>query len=222
MLEHFLVLMQKDLRLELRTRDVLYTMTVFSVIVVIVFSFAFLSDPVKAQDYGPGIVWVTLLFSSSVATNRLFDRERENGCLWALLLSPTNAAVIFLAKACWHFIFTSVVSCLSLLLIVLFFDLHLFSIVNFILSIILGMVGMSFIGTLFAAMLMNTRMKEVLLPLVSFPLLVPIVIAGVKVTALSIGAAIEDDASAWLRFMLGFDMLYGVATLLLFGRMIRS
>jgi heme exporter protein B len=71
-------------------------------------------------------------------------------------------------------------------------------------------------------MLMNARMKEVLLPLVTFPILVPVVIAGVKVTALSIGAPLAEDAAGWLRFLLGFDMIFGVTTLLLFERMIRS
>jgi heme exporter protein B len=139
-----------------------------------------------------------------------------------MLLSPASAGVIFLAKACGHFLFTALMEVLTVVLIVVFFDLTVVDPAGFVGSLALGTAAMSLVGTLFSAMLMNARMKEVLLPLVTFPILVPVVIAGVKVTALSIGAPLAEDAAGWLRFLLGFDMIFGVTTLLLFERMIRS
>lgn len=218
----FAAVLRKDLTIEFRSREILYPMALFSFLLVVVFSFAFLSDPAKARDYGPGIVWVTVLFSSTVGLNRLFDRERENGCLWALLLAPVPAAAVFAAKVVGHLVFTGLMEALTLPLILLFFDLSVVDVPAFLAAVALGTVGVSLIGTLFSAMLMNARMKEVLLPLVTYPVLVPVVIAGVKVTALAVGAPLAEESGPWIRFLLGFDMVFGVVTLLLFERMVRS
>jgi len=218
----YLAILGKDLLVEFRTREILLTMALFSMLLVIIFAFAFLSDPTKAKDYGPGIIWVTVLFSATIGQNRLFDRERENGCLWGLLLSPVDAGTIFLAKATAQFIFTLLMELPTILLIILFFDLPLVQPIEFITSLLLGTVALSLVGTLFSAMLMNARMKEVLLPLVTYPLLVPVVIAGVKVTSVAVGAPVNEDAWMWLKFLLGFDMIFAVATWFLFGRMIRA
>ncbi|HOE83053.1 MAG TPA: heme exporter protein CcmB [Myxococcota bacterium] len=218
----YLAILGKDLLVEFRTREILLTMALFSMLLVIIFAFAFLSDPTKAKDYGPGIIWVTVLFSATIGQNRLFDRERENGCLWGLLLSPVDAGTIFLAKATAQFIFTLLMELPTILLIILFFDLPLVQPMEFITSLLLGTVALSLVGTLFSAMLMNARMKEVLLPLVTYPLLVPVVIAGVKVTSVAVGAPVNEDAWMWLKFLLGFDMIFAVATWFLFGRMIRA
>ena len=222
LLRQFAAILRKDAVLEFRTRDILYTMALFSVLLVFVFAFAFLNDPTKSRDYGPGIIWVTLLFSSTVGLNRLFDRERENGCLWAMLLTPASPSVIFAAKATGHFVFTAMMEVLTVLLIIVFFDLSIVDPGAFVGALALGTAAMSLVGTLFSAMLMNARMKEVLLPLVTFPILVPVVIAGVKVTAVSVGAPLAEDPGSWLGFLVGFDMIFGVATLALFERMIRS
>ncbi|NOZ02577.1 MAG: ABC transporter permease [Deltaproteobacteria bacterium] len=221
-LRQFAVIIRKDLTMEFRTRDILYPMALFSLLLVVVFSFAFLSDPTRVRDYGPGIIWVTVLFASTVGQNRLFDRERENGCLWAMLLTPASRGAIFAAKAAGHFMFTLFMEVLTVPLIILFFDLPVPHPATLVASLVLGTMGLSLIGTLFSAMLMNARMKEVLLPLVTFPILMPVIIAGVKVTALAVGAQVAEDASMWLKFLLGFDMIFGVVTLLLFDRMIRS
>lgn len=221
-LGQFVAVLRKDLTIEFRSRDILYPMALFSFLLVVVFSFAFLSDPAKARDYGPGIVWVTVLFSSTVGLNRVFDRERENGCLWALLLGPVPAGAVFAAKVVGHLLFTGLMEALTLPLILLFFDLPVVDVPAFLAAVALGTVGVSLVGTLFSAMLMNARMKEVLLPLVTYPVLVPVVIAGVKVTALAVGAPLAEEPGPWLKFLAGFDMVFGVVTLLLFERMVRA
>jgi len=218
----FWSLVAKDLRVEFRTRDVLYTTSLFAMMLVVIFAFAFLSDPARARDYGPGIIWVTVLLATTVGQNRLFDRERENDCLWALLLSPASPETIFLAKVAAQLIFALLMQVPTLGLILLFFDIRVVDPASFLGALLLGNLALGLVGTLFSAMLMSSRMKEVLLPLVTYPLLVPVLIAGVKVTALSIGAPIAEEAGGWLRFLVGFDMIFGVITMLLFGRMIRA
>ena len=221
-LQLFWSLLRKDLTIEFRSREILYPMALFSFLMVLIFSFAFLSDPARARDLGPGIIWVTILFSATVGLNRLFDPERENGCLWALLLGPVPGGVVFLAKVAVHLLFTGLMEVLTIPLIFMFFDLSLADPWSLWSVLVLGTFAISLIGTLFSAMLMNARMKEVLLPLVVYPVLVPVVIAGCKVTALALGAPIAEDSGPWLRFLAGFDMIFGVVTLGLFERMVRA
>jgi heme exporter protein B len=221
-IRRYWAVVKKDLAVEFRTREVLYTTTLFALLLVVVFAFAFLSDPTKARDYGPGIVWVTVLFATTVGQNRLFDRERENDCLWALLLSPAAPSTIFLAKATAQVAFATLMQIPTIALILVFFDLRVTDPVAFLGALALGNVALGLIGTLFAAMLMNARMKEVLLPLVTYPLFVPVVIAGVKVTAVAVGAPVAEDPYGWLQFLAGFDMIFGVVTVALFGRMVRA
>jgi heme exporter protein CcmB len=218
----YVAIVRKDLKVEFRTREILYTTTLFALLLVVVFAFAFLSDAGKARDYGPGIVWVTVLFATTVGQNRLFDRERENDCLWALLLSPAAPSTVFLAKATAQIAFALLMQVPTILLILVFFDLRVVDPLAFVGVLALGNVALGLVGTLFAAMLMNARMKEVLLPLVTYPLFVPVVIAGVKVTAVAIGAPIAEEPGVWLQFLAGFDMIFGVVTVALFGRMVRA
>mgnify|MGYP000216677666 CR=1 FL=1 len=218
----FFSILWKDLLIEFRTKDIIYPMALFSLVLLVIFSFAFLQDPKKAIDYGPGIVWVCVLFSSTVGQNRLFDKERENNCLSALLLCPCKPYTIFLAKVMMHLILASLVQLFSIPLILVFFDLSLVDSLSFVASLVLGNIGLAIIGTLFASMLTNSKMKEVLLPLVTYPLVIPLLVAGVKVSAIALGAPIFEDVNPWLRFMLGFDLFAGLLAFLLFERMIRQ
>jgi heme exporter protein CcmB len=218
----YLAIVQKDLRVEFRTREILYTTTLFALLLVVIFAFAFLSDAGKSRDYGPGIIWVTVLFATTVGQNRLFDRERENDCLWSLLLSPAEPSTVFMAKATAQIAFAVMMQVPTILLILVFFDLGVTDPFSFIAVLALGNVALGLVGTLFAAMLMNARMKEVLLPLVTYPIFVPVVIAGVKVTAVAVGAPIAEDPEVWLKFLAGFDMIFAVVTVVLFGRMVRA
>lgn len=221
-LRRYAAIVRKDLRVEFRTREILYTTTLFALLLVVIFAFAFLTDAAKSRDYGPGIVWVTVLFATTVGQNRLFDRERENDCLWGLLLSPAAPSTVFLAKVTAQVAFALLMQVPTILLILVFFDLGLTDPMAFIGALALGNIALGLVGTLFAAMLMNSRMKEVLLPLVTYPVFVPVVIAGVKVTAVAVGAPIAEDPDVWLQFLLGFDMIFGVVTVALFGRMVRA
>jgi len=221
-IRRYLAIVGKDLRVEFRTREILYTTTLFALLLVVIFAFAFLSDQSKSRIYGPGIVWVTVLFATTVGQNRLFDRERENDCLWSLLLSPAAPSTVFLAKATAQVAFALLMQVPTIVLILVFFDLQVVDPWSFLASLALGNVALGLVGTLFAAMLMNARMKEVLLPLVTYPVFVPVVIAGVKVTAVAVGAPVVEDVDTWIRFLAGFDMIFGVVTVALFGRMVRA
>jgi len=212
--------LKKDLVVELRTKEIIYTMALFSLLMVVIFSFAFYTDPVKARDYGGGIIWVTILFSATIGLNRLFDRERENNALTGTLLAPVNPKAVFSAKVISHASFVFGMETLTIPLIFLFFDLDVPQTGLFIFSVVLGTIGISLVGVLFSAMLMNARMKEVLLPLVIYPVLVPVIIAGVKSSAMCLQGADPAGIMDWIKLLAAFDMIFVVATLFLFERMI--
>lgn len=222
MLRQIYAILKKDMTIELRAKDILYTTILFAILLIVIFSFAFLSDPSKGREFGGGIIWVSILFASSICEIRLFDREKENSCFFGLLLTPANPKGIFFAKVLVHLILILMMEMVTVTLILVFFDLTIRNFCVFVTSLLLGTLAQSLIGTLFAAMLLNIKMKEVLLPLITYPILSPILIAGVKVVSIELGGLIEDESSQWLCFMLGFVMIFGAVTPWLFERMIRA
>ena len=213
------IILKKDLLVELRTKEVLLTMGLFAVLTVVIFSFAFYVDDDRSRAYAPGILWVTVIFSGTIGLNRLFDREQENDCMSALLLSAAGPKAIFLAKSLGNLMFTLVMELLTVPLILLFFDLSVDRPGLLLLELVAGTVGFCFVGTLFAAMLVRARMKEVLLPLVVYPVVVPVIIGGVKATSGILNGYPTDEVMEWTRLLLAFDLVFVVLSVWLFERM---
>ncbi|GMV39710.1 MAG: hypothetical protein AMXMBFR64_14260 [Myxococcales bacterium] len=216
---HVGTILRKDLLVELRTKEVLLTMGLFAVLTVVIFSFAFYVDDDRARAYAPGILWVTVIFSGTLGLNRLFDREQENDCMSALMLSSAGPKAIFLAKSLGNLLFTLVMELLTVPLILLFFDLSVDRPALLLLVLLAGTVGFCFVGTLFAAMLVRARMKEVLLPLVVYPVVVPVIIGGVKATSGILNGYPTDEVVEWARLLLAFDLVFVVLSVWLFERM---
>ena len=214
-------LMAKEFALEARSKEIISTMAVFSVLLVILFSFAFYTDTERARVYAPGILWITVLFSGTLGLNRLFDKEMEAGALETLLLGVSQARLIFLSKALVHFVFTMGVVLLTVPTLVLFFRLEVHDPGLLILSVALGTLGFSFLGTLFASTLCYARMKDVLLPLIVYPLAVPVLVAGVKSSGGILQELPLNEVHAWMLFMVGYDILFVSASTYLYGPLSR-
>ncbi len=221
-LRPFIAILRKDATIEFRTREVLFTVGIFALLLVVVFAFAFQADPSSMAGYGPGVIWATILFFTTIGQSRLFDRERENDGLWALLLSPVDPAVVFLAKVTGSFVLAVLMELVSLPLVFVLFDLTVWSPLLLLGALLLGTLALTLVGTLFSAMLMRARMKEVLLPLVTYPLLMPVLMAGVRLTGAALGLGMPESDGFWLRFLTGFDLVVCGMSLALFGRMIRA
>lgn len=217
---HFFLVLQKDVLVELRTREVLVTTSLFALLEVIVFSFAFHTDEARSRLFAPGIIWVSILFAASLGLSRLFERERENGALEGLMLSPLSPVTLYLAKTVGNILFTFAMELVAIPMVFLFFSPPLENVGAFVLVVVLGTVGFCSIGTLFAAALAGSRMGQVLLPLVVYPLVVPVVIGGVKATAGVMGAGRPEDVWNWAQFMAGFDVLFLFLSAWLFERLL--
>ncbi len=198
----------KDLLVELRTREVLYAMGLFSALVVVIFAFSFAARDEALADVAPGIPWVALVFAGTLGLSRTMAREGEGDCLTGLLVSPAPRSAVFLGKALANLVFMLALEALLLPLCALLFRLDFSAAPGIQVALFaLGTVGLSALGTVFSVLLLQSRLREVLLPLVFFPVVVPVVIAGVKGTA-AVLAGDVPAAREWLLLLLGFDAVF--------------
>ena len=197
----------KDVVLEARSRELVISAAVFGLLVVVVFNFALRPTPGAAAALGPGILWVAFAFTATLAMNRAFAREQESGALEGLLASPVSRDAIFLAKAASGFIFMALVEAA---LLPAFAALLGFSALSWPLAaaIALATLGFAIVGTLFAALAAQTRSREILLPVLFFPVITPLIIAAVAVSNSALDGGSTAGLGRWLGLMAVFDALF--------------
>ncbi len=158
----------------------------------------------------PGIIWVTVIFAGTLGVNRIFDRERENGCLRGLFLSPAGPTSVFLAKVMGLALFMVLTELVAVPAAFMFLGLKLApgGLEPLLLSLTLGTLGFAFMGTLFGAMFASVRLREVLLPVVVYPLVTPLIVAGIELTGIAMGVGLAEEQGEWIRMMLGFDLVF--------------
>ncbi len=201
------VLVWKDILLEIRSRDLVVSVVVFGLVVLIVFNFALNVTPQRVTSVAPGILWVAFAFAGVLAMNRAFVREKEQGGLDGLLLTPVSREVIFVGKAAASFLFMLLVEAV---LLPIFAGLLNFSAISFtlVLTIVLATLGFALVGTLFSAIAVQTRSREILLPVLFFPVILPVIIGAVEATKRSIGGETAVGIGHWLPLLGAFDALF--------------
>ncbi|HYN08517.1 MAG TPA: heme exporter protein CcmB [Vicinamibacterales bacterium] len=215
---------RKDLRVEARNREIAYTTLFFAMSCVLIFAFAFIVEGQPLADAAAGILWVAVTFSGTLALGRAFERERQSETLRALLLAPVERAAIYLGKL------------LALLTLMIGVELVIVPVIGILFAaplarapwllaslVATGTVGFGAVGTLFAAMLVRAQSRDVLLPVLLYPMVAPVVIAGVRGTA-ALFAAEPDFAAAgtWLTMLVFFDAVFVTLALWLFGPVMRE
>jgi len=205
----------KDLVVEWRTREIVSTMLFFAVIVVLIFSFAFLSEGRASGDAVAGILWTAIAFSGTLGLSRAADRERDGDAMRALLLSPAPRVALYLGKLAGIVVFMLLAELVVVVLVSILFGAQLGrSPLELALLCALGTLGYAAVGALFALMLGRARSRDVLLAVVLYPIIVPVIIAGSKGTS-ALLEAIPDLAAAhqWVRFLGVFDVVFLVVAL---------
>lgn len=205
----------KDVLSELRAREIIVSVFVFALLVILVFSFAFEPGPDRVGLVAPGVLWVAFTFAGVLALNRAFIREKERGCLKGLMLCPVDREAIFFGKMLASFIFMFVVELVILPIFSILLNLPLLM-PGLILVCFLATVGFVAVGTLFSAMSVNTRAREVMLPILFFPIAIPVLIAAVKSSAVIISASSWSGAWSWLQMIAAFDAIFVVLSSLVF------
>ena len=207
----------KDVRLELRSRDTVVSALIFGLIVVVVFNFGLNRTPGSLAPVAPGLLWVAYGFVGVLAMNRAFAREQEQGALDGLLAAPVSRDAVFLGKMLGTLAFMLVIEAVLLPVFAVMLDLPALSAILG-LIILLATVGFATVGTFFAAIAAQTRSREILLPVLFFPVIVPVIIAAVEATALVLnGGPMLPVWTRWLPLLVVFDALFLVICPWIFG-----
>ncbi len=212
------VLLRRDLVILARSRDTLGLVLMFAALCVLLFAFGFLREGAAAAEIAPGALWVTLLFSTTLATLRLFAADEEAGALQLCLHTAAGTSPLFFAKALMQGLFGALITALLLPLVWLFFSAPAVALPQVLLALGLGLVGQALLGTLVAALMVHVRLRELLLPLLLYPLTTPLLIAGVKVTAIALGGGDLSLTTPWLGLMVVFDAVLLLLSPWLFAR----
>jgi heme exporter protein B len=206
----------KDIRAELRTKDIFSSMFVFAVLSVLIFSFAFELRVPSMTMVVPGILWVAITFAGTLGLNRAFVIEQDKGSLAGLLLAPVDRSAIYFGKMLSILLFMLVVELFLLPLVMIFYNLWLLTPAN-LLVLFLGTYGFAAVGTVFSAIAVNTRAREVLLPVLLFPVVLPVLIAGVKMTGGLLDGETLSSMSNWLQIIAVYDVGFTIVAYLTFG-----
>jgi heme exporter protein B len=206
----------KDIATELRTKEMSGAMFVFSLLILFVFNFAFDLRAENLQTLAPGVLWIAIVFAGMVGLSRSFILERDQGVLDGLLLAPVDRSAIFFGKMIGNVLFISFVEIIILPFFIVLFNQPLAVVPQLIGVIILGTIGFASVGTLFSAMAVHTRAREVLLPIMLFPVIIPVMLAAVRLTAAILDNTPSEDVRHWLALLVAFDVIFIAASFILF------
>jgi heme exporter protein B len=211
----------KDIRLEWRTKDAVNSMLFFSLLVVVVFSFSFDPTAEESREIAGGLVWIAFLFSAVVALNQTWARELRNQVLDAYRVSPAPANALFLSKALGNFILVTLLETLMAPLFVIFYNLRSLGPAWLLIPVaVLGTWALVVNGTFFAAISLRTRSREIMLPLLLFPISIPAVQGMVEATRIILSG--EGSARFWIVLLLTYDVVFTTACLGLFGTVLQA
>ena len=210
-----LVIFWKDMLTELRTKEVVTSVLVFALLVVVIFNFAFGTKADTMELVAPGILWVALTFGGVLGLNRIFATEKENSRLEGLMLCPVDRAIIYWGKMAGGFTFMLVVAIVITPIFLALFNLPLF-LPRLALIIILAIAGFAAVGTLFSAMSINTRARDIMLPILFLPVIAPVIVAAVKATVVVLAEDPWMDMLTWLQIIIAFDVIYLIIATLVF------
>lgn len=201
-----IAIVHKDIATELRTKEMFSSMLVFSLMAVFTFSIALDVSSANPLDTTPGLLWVTIAFAGTLGLNRSLAQEQENRCIDGLLLAPVDRSAIFFGKALGNLLFMSVVELIVVPIFAVLFNVPLLR-VSVGLVVLLGTLGYAAVGTLFSTMSVNTRAREVMLPILLLPVAVPILIPAINATSGFLAGEPVSEVANWLQLLGAYDAI---------------
>ena len=208
-------ILQKDLRAELRSKEAINASLSFSLVILLLFSFAFPEE--VPTDISGGLLWMVFAFAGALILNRSFARELPNDCLDALIASPAPGSALFLGKALANVLLLLAVEAVCFPVFGVFYNVRWArQFWPLVLVVLLGTWGITVIGTMFSALTVNLRLREVMLPLLVYPTLIPCLVAAMQVSTQLIGGdPLDSDSIVWTKFLIGFDVIFTSLALVL-------
>ncbi len=214
-IEKVLAIVWKDLLVEIKTKETFSSMFVFALLTIVIFNFAFQLRVEEINLVAPGVLWVAITFAGVLGLSRSFIREKDRGCMEGLMLCPVDRAAIYTGKALGNLIFMLMMEIVALPLFAVFFNLPILM-PSLVAVTLLGTIGFAAVGTLFSAIAVNTKAREVMLPILFFPIVIPVVIAAVKATTAILDGGAGEGLSNWLSLLIAFDVIFAVISFLCF------
>ncbi len=211
----------KDALSEMRTKEIVSSVLVFSLLVIVTFNFAFGANQETMRLVAPGILWVTFAFAGVLSLNRSFIPEKEQDCLEGLMASPISREAIYVGKMLGSLLFMLIVEAITLPSFAFLFNLPVLSL-QLIAITVLTTVGFVAVGTLFSALAVNTKAREMVLPILFLPIVVPIIISAVKASGLALSGESWAGLSSWLQIIAAFDVIFLVVSYLIFAFVIEE
>ena len=211
----------KDVRAELRTKDILSSMLVFAGLTVLIFQFAFDLRASVIQLVLPGVLWIAITFAGVLGLNRSFVLEQNRGSMEGLLMAPMDRSAIYFGKLIGNLLFIFAVELVLLPLMTVLYNMSLLS-PSILLVVFLGTIGYAAVGTLFAALSINTRAREVMLPILLFPVMIPVFVAGVQATARLLDGESLAEIARWVQLLLAYDGIFIAAAMILFDYVVEE
>jgi len=204
-----LAIARKDLRIELRSKEVINAATSFALVVLLLFSFTFDPSGEETRAISGGLLWLVFTFAGILVLNRSFARETINDCLDALVASPAPGAAIFFGKALANTVFLLVLELITLPVFWIFYNVRWGVNLGWLLLVLLlGTWGFTVIGTMFSALTVNVRLREIMLPVLVFPITIPALMAAVQLTGVLFAGEPVATEMVWLRLLIGFDVIF--------------
>jgi heme exporter protein B len=216
-LRQTLTIAQKDLRAELRSKEALNASLSFAVVILLLFSFAFDPSAEQTREMAGGLLWIVFAFAGALVLNRSFARELANDCLDALVASPVSGAALFLGKALTNMAMLMAIEFLCLPLFGIFYNIRWTDqFWTLVLILLLATWGLTVIGTMFSALTVNLRLRELMLPTLVYPIMIPCLLPAIQLTTVVIGGQpLGPELYMGLRLIVGFDIIFTALALVL-------
>jgi heme exporter protein B len=211
----------KDLTAEYRSREMLSAMLVFSLLVILLFNFALELDAAARASVTAGVLWATFIFAGTLGLNRSMAVEKDRGCLDGLLLAPVDRTAIYFGKAIGNLVFMLVVAAVVLPVFTILYNVNLLRL-DLLLVILLGSVGYVAVGTLLAAMSVQTRTRDILLPILLFPVIIPVLVAAVKASSGFLQGLEMSEIQPWLSLLVAYDVIFTAVAFMVFDYVVEE
>ena len=213
----------KDLSAELRSRELLSAMLIFALLVILIFNFALDLDPATRREptITAGVLWVIFVFAGTLGLNRSMAIEKDRGCLDGLLLAPVDRSAIYFGKALGNLVFMLMVEFIVLPIYSLLYNVNLFN-PGLLLVILLGSIGYVAVGTLLATMAVQARTRDILLPILLFPVVLPVILAAVKASTGFLDGSEMDVIRPWINLLIAYDIIFSAVAFMVFDYVVEE
>lgn len=211
----------KDVVSEMRTKDTVPSVLVFALLVMVIFNFAFGARQEMMALIAPGVLWATFAFAGVLSLNRSFVLEKEDGCLEGLMVCPVSREVIYVGKMLGSLLFMLIIEAIALPIFAFLFNLAVLSL-QIVVITVLTTIGFVAVGTLFSALAVNTKARELVLPILFFPIVAPIIISAVRASGLALSGEPWSGLFPWLQIIGAFDAIFLVVSFLVFAFVIEQ